>query len=90
MAIARLSKRHDKNASAELGCFRHPYGARCMPAETVHQLKDAHVPKSLNRPNERARSFLSNGISDIEDEKASFISPFSVGVCIQMPQSTVT
>ena len=82
VVIARLSKKLDKNASAELGCFRHPSGARCTPAETVQQLKDTHFPKSLNKPTDRVREFMSDGLADIDDKKADFISSYSVGVCI--------
>ena len=78
VVIARLSKKLDKNASAELGCFRHPSGARCTPAETVQQLKDTHFPKSLDRPTSRVREFMSNGLADIEDKKADFISSYRV------------
>ena len=70
VVIARLSKKLYKNASAELGCFRHPSGARCTPAETVQQLKDTHFPKSLNKPTDRVREFMSDGLADIDDKDA--------------------
>ena len=82
VVVARLSKKLDKNASAELGCFRHPSGVRCTPAETVQQLKDTHFPKSLDGPTDKVREFMSDGLADIEDKKADFINPTSVKVCI--------
>ena len=80
--IAKVSKKLDKSANAELGCFKHPSGVRCTPAETVQQLKDAHFPKSLNNPTDKEREFMLNGLADINDTKADFISVLSVKVCI--------
>ena len=80
--VAKLSKRLHRNASAELSCFRHPSGNRCTPAETVQQLKDTHFPKSLDRPPDRVREFMSDGVADIEDVEADFISAESVRICI--------
>ena len=80
--IARLSKRLDKNASAQLCCFKDPTGKKCTPAETVQQLKDTHFPKCTDRPPDRPRTFMSNGVADIKDEKADFINASSVRICI--------
>ena len=80
--VARLSKRLDKNTNAELSCFRDETGKQCTPAETVQQLKDTHFPNSLNVPSDKAREFLSNGVADIMEEKADFITPTSVSACV--------
>ena len=82
VTIARLSKRMDKDASAELSCFKHPSGRQCTPEETVQQLKDTHFPKSLDGPSNRVREFMSNGVADLEDPAANFITPLSVSTCI--------
>ena len=80
--IAKVSKRLDRNANAELSCFRHPSGIRCTPAETVEILKNHHFPNCSKEPPDRVRLFLSDGCADISDEKADFISAYSVGLCI--------
>ena len=80
--IAKVSKRLDRNASAELSCFRHPSGVRCTPAETVEILKNHHFPNSTKEPPDRVRQLLSDGKIDISDERADFISELSVGICI--------
>ena len=81
-AVAKLSKKLDRNANAELSCFRHPSGARCTPSETVQLLKETHFPNCTEDPPDRERQFLSDGIADITDEAADFISAHSVGICI--------
>ena len=80
--VARLSKKLDKNTNAELSCFRDESGKQCTPAETVQQLKDTHFPNCLDEPSGRAREFLSDGIADIMDEKANFITPASILTCV--------
>ena len=80
--IAKVSKKLDRNANAELSCFKHPSGIRCSPAETVEMLKNHHFPKSTKEPPDRVRQFLLGGRIDISDERADFISSHSVGICI--------
>ena len=82
VVVAKLSKKLDRNANAEICCFKHPSGVRCTPAETVQMLKETHFPNSTDRPPDRERTFLSGGLADIEDCAADFISARSVGICI--------